>query len=77
MSFSRQVRDSESNYVLMKLKAYIGVIYYLDRQTTLDVNGRLTTVINNANPGDRIAILEFWREWYRDFFNTFLINHTT
>lgn len=29
-----------------------------------------------ANTNDQINLLAFWREWNRDFFNTFLINHT-
>ncbi|KAF6805238.1 hypothetical protein CPLU01_16003 [Colletotrichum plurivorum] len=36
------------NYVLTKLKAFIGVICYLDRQTTHNINGRLTIVANSA-----------------------------
>lgn len=28
------------------------------------------------NPRDQIAILQIWRDWNRDFFDTFLINHT-
>lgn len=39
---------SEGNYVLMKLRAAIANIYYLNRQTTPNVNGRLTTVVNNV-----------------------------
>jgi hypothetical protein len=57
--------------------------------TSNSVNQKLTNVVNaigdqwfhgqgtynQANPGTPVAIGEFWREWTRDFFNTFIINH--
>lgn len=58
--------------------------------TLESVNQRLTNVVNDigaqwfhgqrsynqANPATPVAVGEFWREWTRDFFNTYLINHT-
>ena len=75
--------------MLKKLKAAISVINYLNFQGVPNANGRLTTIINDigtqwghgqatynqANPGDQVTILEFWREWNRDFFGQ-LIRHT-
>jgi chitinase len=76
-------------YVLTRLRASITVIEYLDRESTPDVNGFLATIVNNvgtqwdygagvynaANPNDISNIGDFWREWARDFFMTFLPNH--
>lgn len=78
-------------YLLMKLKAAISVITYLNRDSAPNANERLTNIVNavgtqlayaqqvynqNRRPEEHIQILEYWREWTRDFFGTFLIEHT-
>lgn len=77
-------------YVLLRLRACIGVIRYLNHQGVPNVNGRLTVVINDVgqqwthgsdtwnanNPHDRVNVGAFWREWAPDFF-AWLVVHTT
>lgn len=76
-------------YVLLRLRASIGLINYLNHQGTPNVNARLTNIVNNAgaqwqhgqatynaaNPNNQVAIGDFWSEWAEDFF-AWLILHT-
>ncbi|ETS75312.1 hypothetical protein PFICI_12256 [Pestalotiopsis fici W106-1] len=76
-------------YVLLRLRASIGVIRYLNHRGTPNINGRLAIIINNvgiqwdhgaatwnaANPNNRVAIGDLWREWAPDFF-AYLVLHT-
>ncbi|RYO73793.1 hypothetical protein DL762_009959 [Monosporascus cannonballus] len=64
-------------YVLLRLRASIGMIRYLNHRGTPNINGRLAIIVNNvglqwehgeamwnaAHPNDMVAIADFWREW--------------
>ncbi|KAK0391839.1 hypothetical protein NLU13_1338 [Sarocladium strictum] len=73
-----------ADYLLAKLKASIAVIHYLNRVTTPNANGKLATIVNNIGYQlayaqqlwNKVAILQFWREWVKDLFEVALINQT-
>lgn len=77
--------------VMVMLRASVAFINYMNYQNVPDVNGRLTTIVNNAgaqwrhaqdaynrlNPGQLpVTVQPFWSEWVQDFFGVFLIDHT-
>jgi hypothetical protein len=81
--------NTKADYVLSKLRAGISTISYLNMQSHPDPNGRLTTVINDVgrqlahaqadwnqrNPGGQVQIVQYWREWVRDYY-PWLTSHT-
>tara|TARA_R110002003_G_scaffold86_1_gene7088 strand:+ start:2217 stop:2651 length:435 start_codon:yes stop_codon:yes gene_type:complete len=77
----------DAQYTLGKIRATIATIRYLSYTSKPDVNGFLTTIVNNvgaqwklsqsvynaAHPDDKTTIGDFWSEWVKDFYSKFLI----
>lgn len=68
-------------YLLGKMRSAIAVAHYLNMQTVPNANERLTTVVNNVgeqlrhaqtvwnqqHPNEPVKIVEYWREWIKDY----------
>lgn len=82
---------TRSGDVMPFLRDSIAFINYMNHQGVPDVNGRLTTIVNNVgaqwrhaqdvynglNPGLLPTTINlFWSEWVQDFFGVYIIGHT-
>jgi hypothetical protein len=83
-------RKEDIEKILTRIRGALATFRYLDSTGTPEVNRFLTTIINNmekqwrhsqdvwnaANPNDQTTIADFWKEWAKDFFDNFIVDHT-
>lgn len=79
----------DAEYILGKIRGTIAAIRYLGHTATPNVNSYLTSIINNVgaqwrlsqrlhnvnHPNDQTKIGDFWTEWVKDFYVTFIIGN--